>query len=106
MARYVLEQLESFGIASEIAEYHVYLTYPKSVSVSLIEPEKIDLKLKEESYPEDEDSQSEEVIRPFHAYSPSGEIDAEVVYVNYGLPEDYDKLEKLGIGVMGRIVLA
>ncbi len=106
VARYVLEQLESFGIASEIAEYHVYLTYPKSVSVSLIEPEKIDLKLKEESYPEDEDSQSEEVIRPFHAYSPSGEIDAEVVYVNYGLPEDYDKLEKLGIGVMGRIVLA
>ena len=106
VARYVLQQLESFGIASDIAEYHVYLPYPKSVSVSLLEPERIDLKLKEASYPEDEDSWSEEVILPFHAYSPSGEIDGEVVYVNYGLPEDYAKLEKLGIDVRGRIVLA
>ena len=106
VARYVLQQLESYGITSEIVEYHAYLAYPKVVSVSLLEPEKIDLKLKEESYPEDEDSQSEEVISPFHAYSASGDIVGEVVYVNYGLPEDYTRLEEQGISVQGRIVLA
>jgi N-acetylated-alpha-linked acidic dipeptidase len=42
---------------------------------------------------------------PFHAYSPSGETEGQVVYANYGLPEDYEKLDELGVVVRDRIVL-
>ena len=106
VARYVLGEFEKAGIAAEIVEYHVYLSHPKSASIQLLEPEKVDLKLKEEGYEEDEDSWSTSVIMPFHAYSPSADVEGDVVYVNYGLPEDYAELKGRGIDVWGKIVLA
>ena len=45
------------------------------------------------------------VVMPFNGMSPSGDVEAEVVYANYGTPEDFEKLEKLKIDVRGKIVL-
>ena len=45
------------------------------------------------------------VVMPFSAYSPSGDVEAEVVYANYGRPEDFQKLKEMGVDVRGKIVL-
>lgn len=106
VAEYVLGQFQKAGIEAQIVEYQAYIPYPKSVAVRLLEPEEEKLELDEESYSEDKYSSSSEVIKPFHAYSPSAEIEGEVVYVNYGLPEDYVKLKQLGVDVRGKIALS
>ena len=106
MAHYVARHFEKEGITAEILTYHVYLPYPKSASVQLLEPEAMGLELREKKYVEDKDSWSANVIMPFHAYSPSAEVEGQVIYVNYGLREDYAKLKELGVDVRGRIVLA
>ena len=48
---------------------------------------------------------SSDVVEGYNAYSPSGDVTGDVVYANYGLPQDYAELDKLGIGVAGKIVL-
>lgn len=105
VALYVLEHLRSLGIASEIVEYHAWLPYPRAVSLELVEPEALSIANREKGYAEDPHS-SWKIIPPFHAYSPSAEVEGDVVYVNYGLPEDYAGLAELGIDVTGKVVLA
>lgn len=105
VAEFVLEQFRSFGLEAEIREYPVYLPYPRSVDLRLVAPEEKQLPNTEDGYPEDKDSYDARVIMPFNGYSPSGQAEADVVYANYGLPEDYEQLKKLGIDVRGKIVL-
>lgn len=106
VAEYVLGQFRRWGIPAEIVEYHAYLPYPRRLTLSLLEPEERELALTEEGIAGDKDSYAREVILPFNAYSPSAEVEGQVLYVNYGLPEDYRYLEELGIDVAGKIVLA
>lgn len=105
VAEFVLEQFRSFGLEAEIREYPVYLPYPRSVDLRLVAPDERQLPNTEDGYPEDKDSYDSRVIMPFNGYSPSGQAEADVVYANYGLPEDYEQLKKLGIDVRGKIVL-
>jgi N-acetylated-alpha-linked acidic dipeptidase len=106
-ALYVRDKIRSYGIASELKEYEVLLPYPKQPSVvELVSPQKERLKLREESIPEDLSSANPRIIPLFNGYSPSGEVTAPLVYVNYGLPPDYEALKKLGVDVKGRIVIA
>jgi N-acetylated-alpha-linked acidic dipeptidase len=46
------------------------------------------------------------MLPPFNAYSADGDAEAEIVYVNQGIPADYKDLERMGIDVRGKIVLA
>ena len=105
VAEYVLDHFQKAGIPAEIVEYHAYYPYPRSVSVHMLEPEKREFDLREAGYQVDKDSFSQDVILPFHAYSPSGEVEGQVVYANYGLPDDYAELQKQGIEVGGKVVL-
>ena len=106
VADYVRERLDEFGLATEVVTYNVYLNHPVAVSAKLTQPEEIELQLKEDFMPVDKDSSGDGMFPAFHGYSASGSASGQVVYVNYGTPEDYKELVKEGIDVAGRIVLA
>ncbi|MGQ9897775.1 MAG: M28 family metallopeptidase [Acidobacteriota bacterium] len=105
-ALYVRDELQRAGFDVELVSYEVYLPQPKSRRVDLTAPTKYRCTLTEPTLPDDPDSASPLAIPTFAAWSPSGKVEAPVVYVNYGLPRDYEVLEKLGISVRGKIALA
>jgi len=106
-AIYVRDQMRSYGLAAELKEYEVLLPYPKRPSViELIASRREKLNLTEAVIPEDPSSSHAKIIPLFNGYSPSGDVTAPLVYVNYGLPPDYEALKKLGVTVKGKIVLA
>jgi N-acetylated-alpha-linked acidic dipeptidase len=105
---YVLERLRAWGLEAWSKEYTVYLPHPDSVAAWVMtgpgapaEP----LSLREPALAADSTSRGPQVP-PFNAYSGDGDVAAEVVYVNYGLIEDYRTLESLGVAVRGRIAIA
>ncbi len=106
-AIYVRDQMRSFGLAAELKEYDVLLPYPKQPSiVELVGSRRERLTLKEAVIPEDPSSSNPKIISLFNGYSATGDVTAPLVYVNYGLPPDYDALKKIGVDVKGKIVLA
>lgn len=104
-AEFVRDKFSEFGIQTEIVEYHIYLNYPKKVSLRMILPRQEELSLREEGTPRDKDSYSDSAFPGFHGYGASGNAKGQIVYVNYGRPEDFDALEDLGVYVEGKIVL-
>jgi N-acetylated-alpha-linked acidic dipeptidase len=107
-AIYVRDQMRSYGIPSELNEYDVLLPYPAQPAiVELITGRRRErLSLKEPIIAADPSSRSAKIIPLFNAYSPSGDVTAPLVYVNYGLPPDYDALKKVGVDVKGKIAIA
>ena len=107
-ALYVRDRLRSYGLAAELEEYQVLLPYPKQPSlVELITTSRrTRLKVEEPTLTLDPTSASSKIIPLFNGYSASGDVTAPLVYVNYGLPNDYEALRKIGVEVRGRIVIA
>lgn len=106
-ARYMADRLREFGFDSIIMpRYEVLLPFPVERAVTLLEPERYELRLTEPPLPGDPDTEKDGVLPPFNAYSADGDVTGEVVYVNYGIPSDYEVLDSLGISVEGKIVLA
>jgi len=105
-ADYVAQKFREAGLDTEIAEYKVWINYPSEISVDITAPAGVTMHGPTREHvdgdPYDNDPR---VVMPFNGMSPSGDIEAEVVYANYGTPEDFDKLEKLKIDVRGKIVL-
>ncbi|MGB6852405.1 MAG: M28 family metallopeptidase [Thermoanaerobaculia bacterium] len=106
VAEYVRERLIEMGLETEVVSYDVFLNYPKNVSVRLIEPEEEELSLREEFIAADKDSSARGMFPAFHGYAASGQASGQVVYVNYGTPEDFERLAKMGISPEGHVVLA
>ncbi|HUU13968.1 MAG TPA: M28 family metallopeptidase [Terriglobia bacterium] len=104
-AQYVLDQFREAGLDADIAEYRVLLPMPKEVKVDLVEPFKRQGPTPEQNWDGEKESQDSAVVPAFNAYSPSGDVTAQVVYANFGLPRDYDRLKDLGIDVTGKIVM-
>jgi N-acetylated-alpha-linked acidic dipeptidase len=105
VAEYINQKYLEWGLESKLVEYHAYLPYPKTVRLTLLEPDTMELNLKEPSWRMDKDSYDQRAVMPFNAYSPSGEVAAQVVYANRGLPDDYEKLAELGVDIRGKIAL-
>jgi N-acetylated-alpha-linked acidic dipeptidase len=106
-ALYVRDQLRAYGLAAELEEYQVLLPYPKQPSiVELIAPRSVRLKVEEPALALDPTSASRKIIPLFNGYSPTGDVTAPLVYVNYGLPGDYEALKKVNVDVRGSIVIA
>lgn len=109
LADYVRSRyLEYFGDQSsvEIVPYEVLLSLPKKVEITLLAPEEYKAKLEESGVPWDKDSFASNALPPFHGYSPSGDVTADLVYANYGFPDDYDRLAELNVDVRGKVVIA
>jgi N-acetylated-alpha-linked acidic dipeptidase len=106
-ALFIKEKLTSWGFDTHIDTVHVLFPTPKTRIVELTEPTKFKASLVEKPFKEDATSgQTKDVLPPYHAYSANGDVTAELVFVNYGIPDDYEELAKLGIDVKGKIVIA
>jgi N-acetylated-alpha-linked acidic dipeptidase len=105
-ADYVAQKFRDAGLETEIVEYKVWINYPLEISVDITAPAGVKMhgptREHVEGDPYDDDPR---VVMPFSGMSPSGDAEADVVYANYGTPDDFEKLEKLKIDVRGKIVL-
>ncbi len=106
VADYVLSQYKSFGLDARLEEFEALMPYPTERALELTAPERYVAQLKEPIVAEDPDSGDEGQLPTFNAYSADGDVTGDLVYVNYGTPEDYEQLAKLGVDVKGKIVIA
>jgi len=107
IATFVAELFESWGYEVEIEEYEILLPRPKIRELELISPTTFSASLEEDSLDEDAStSVREDLLPPYNAFSVDGEVEGELVFVNYGRPEDYEILERYGIDVTGKIAIA
>jgi N-acetylated-alpha-linked acidic dipeptidase len=107
VADFIAGLFKSWGYETSIAEYQVLLPTPVLRSVELIAPTKFTASLAEPVLREDATSgQAAEQLPVYNAYSIDGDVTGELVYVNYGVPADYEEIERHGIDVRGKIVIA
>jgi N-acetylated-alpha-linked acidic dipeptidase len=106
LADYVSDQFKQFGIESTKYEYSVLLPWPGRRRIDIVAPDTVKLEVEEEKIRGDQWADKPGILPAYNAYSPSGDVTGEIVYVNYGIPADYETLKKLGIDVKGKIVLA
>ncbi len=106
-AEWIAEQFRSWGFDTRIDEYQVLFPTPRERMVELVAPTRYTLRLGEPVLAEDATSGvTQDRLPTYNAYSADGDVEAEVVYVNYGIPADYEELERRGVDVRGKIVLA
>ena len=106
-AEFMAELFTEWGYEVEIETYWVLYPTPKLRLLEMIEPQAFTARLEEPTLAEDSTSgQKDEQLPTFNAFSADGDVTAEVVFVNQGIPADYDDLERMGIDVEGKIVLA
>jgi len=106
-AEFIASLFESWGFEVEIAEYEILLPTPNVREVELIAPTEFTASLTEDSLAQDPStSVREDLLPPYNAFSVDGEVEGELVFVNYGRPEDYEVLDRYGISVEGKIAIA
>ena len=107
-AEWILSKFKEFGLDAHIETFSVLFPTPKERLVELVEGgPHFTAKLQEPPLPEDPTSnQTAEQLPTYNAYSIDGDVTAPLVYVNYGVPEDYEVLERHGISVKGAIIIA
>jgi len=106
-AEWILSKFQSWGLDAHIETFDVLLPTPNERAVELLEPTKFTAKLQEPPVNVDPTSnQQSEQLPTYNAYSIDGDVTAPLVYVNYGVPDDYEQLDRLGISVKGAIVIA
>jgi N-acetylated-alpha-linked acidic dipeptidase len=106
-AEWIAARFREWGFDTRIEEYLPLFPTPRERLVELVAPTRYRLKLAEPALREDATSGvTRDRLPTYNAYSADGDVTGEVVYVNYGIPADYDELERRGIDVKGRIVLA
>ncbi len=105
-AEYLLAQLREFGLEAHIERYEALLPQPRARALEMTSPAAFRAKLEEPAVADDPDSVDAGVIPTFNAYSGDGDVTAPLVYVNYGVPADYDYLKSRGVEVKGKIVIS
>ena len=105
-AEYILKQYTKWGWDAKIETFYVLFPTPKTRILEMISPSIYKAILKEPALKEDATSGQADQLPTYNAYSADGDVTAELVFVNYGLPEDYDVLNRMGIDVKGKIVIA
>jgi len=105
-ADYVAQKFREAGLDVEMVEYRVWMNYPSEISVDVTAPADVHMHGPRREHVEgDSYADDPRVITPYNAMSPSGDAEADVVYANYGSPEDFKKLEQMKVDVRGKIVL-
>ena len=107
VADFLAEKFRAWGYDTEIETFQVLFPTPRVRRLEMIAPRRFRASLAEPALDADATSgQVDEQLPSYNAYSVDGHVSGELVYVNYGVPADYDALERLGIDVTGKIVLA
>ncbi|OJW19595.1 MAG: aminopeptidase [Planctomycetales bacterium 71-10] len=105
-AKFVRDRLREWGWTAEIVPYEVLLNQPSAPpTLGLDRPEPMDLDVDEQPVAADADSASSDAFPAFHGYGVSGTASGQVIYANYGRPEDFKQLEDLGLDVRDKLVL-
>ncbi|MEO7083567.1 MAG: M20/M25/M40 family metallo-hydrolase [Gemmatimonadaceae bacterium] len=102
---YVIDQMKKWGIETEVRTYDVWMPHPTEVRLSRVSPQPKDFALAEPPVAGDATSKLWQ-YPTVNGYSGQGDVTAEVVYVNYGLIEDYAQLDSIGVSVKGKIAIA
>lgn len=106
-AKWIQSLFKSWGYDAKIETYQILFPYPTERVLELTGPTTYKAKLT--AVPVEGDSftaQGDALLPSYNAFSTDGDVEAELVFVNYGIPKDYEELEKLGISVEGKIVIA
>jgi N-acetylated-alpha-linked acidic dipeptidase len=104
---WILRRFRAWGLDAKIETFQVLFPTPRERVVELIAPRRFTAALKEPPVREDPTSgQQSEQLPTYNAYSADGDVTAPLVFVNYGIPADYQRLKRLGISVKGAIVIA
>ncbi|HLW79811.1 MAG TPA: M28 family metallopeptidase, partial [Terriglobia bacterium] len=105
--QFIYDQFRRDGLEPQIVEYRVLLSYPKRIAIDLVAPARLQLANPEPALRGDKQTRLADPLArlPWNGYSPSADLTRPVVYANYGTPEDYDELQRLGVEVRGKIVL-
>jgi len=106
VADYVSAQLTDWGFDTRIETFQALIPYPATRTLEMTAPVRFKAKLAEPAIPEDPSTPQENQLPTFNAYGASGDVTAPLVYVNYGQPEDFEYLKKMGIDVKGKIAIA
>lgn len=102
----ILARFKSYGLDAYLETYQVLFPTPKTRVLEMTGPTQFTATLKEPALPEDATSGQQGQLPTYNAWSADGDVTGQLVFVNYGLPEDYEQLAKLGIDVKGKIVIA
>ena len=106
-AEYAANKFKEWGFESRVETFEVLVPFPKIRKLSMIAPNKVELKLFEPAVKGDRSSEmTKDVLPGYNAFSADGNVTGELVFVNYGLNEDYEELKRMGIDVKGKIVIA
>ena len=106
-AEWILSQFKSYGWDAHIENFDVLFPTPVDRVVELVAPTTFKASLQETALPGDPTSnQQSEQLPSYNAYSIDGDVTGPLVFVNYGIPADYEELEQRGISVKGAIVIA
>jgi N-acetylated-alpha-linked acidic dipeptidase len=105
-AEYVARRFREAGLDTVIEEYKVWMNYPVEISVDVTAPAGLHMHGPTVEHVSSDPYQDDpRIVTPFSSMSPSGDVEAEVVYANYGSPDDFKKLDQMKVDVHGRIVL-
>lgn len=105
VAQYLAGLLREWGLDAYVEQFEALLPYPTVRQVAVLGPKRYTAELKEPAMPQDPNSSDAHQLPTYNAYGASGDVTGEVVYANFGVPDDYEWLAKQGISVKGKIVL-
>jgi len=105
-AEYVAKKFREAGLDTEIVEYKVWFNYPAEIRVDMTEPAGVEMHGPRREHVDGDPYQDDpRVVTPYNGMSPSGDAEAQVVYANYGSPDDFDRLKQMNVDVRGKIVI-
>jgi N-acetylated-alpha-linked acidic dipeptidase len=106
VAEVLLARFRAMGLDAHIEQFEALMPRPVSRTLELAGPAPFTAGLREPALSQDPTTSQVDQLPTFNAYAPDGDVTAELVYVNYGRPDDYRVLDSLGISVRGKIVIA
>ena len=105
-AEYVAGKFREAGLDTAIVEYKVWFNYPTEIRVDMTAPAGVEMHGPRREHVDSDPFQDDpRIVTAYNAMSASGEVEADVVYANYGSPEDFDKLKEMNVDVRGKIVI-
>jgi N-acetylated-alpha-linked acidic dipeptidase len=106
-AEFLASLFRSWSYETRIEPYEVLFPTPKERALELLSPTRFVARLEEPAIAGDRTSdQKAEQLPTYNAYSADGDVTGELVYVNYGIPADYEELALRGVDVKGKVVIA
>jgi N-acetylated-alpha-linked acidic dipeptidase len=106
-AEFELKKFREWGWSASIETFSVLYPTPREVRVEMVAPTRFVARLTEPPIAGDStSSRTKQELPAYNVYGADGDVTAELVYVNQGMPDDYQELDRQGVSVKGRIVLA